>query len=145
MRPFRIVACVLAVVAFVSGVTGCFESPLTAAAKIANGQISQLSANEIKMLNQAAIAVGAAQNPPVTVPTLTDAQAAALASFFAVNSIEEIEDFQEIVAAVESGQSVPGLAELAAAFAGGTLGGSGEIDGATLTQIFNQGLGGSAG
>src|SRR5215468_1941165 len=88
---------------------GCGDNIVTATQKILNGQICQLSANEIKALNQSAVSIGAQQTPPVTVPTLTDAQAAALSNFAAQNGLCTQADLQNLQNRINNGPPFVGL------------------------------------
>ncbi|HUN79920.1 MAG TPA: hypothetical protein VMV81_00255 [Phycisphaerae bacterium] len=118
---------------------GCGDNIVTAVQKITSGQICKLSANEIKALNQAAITVGANQTPPVTIPALTDDQAAALAKFAADNGLCTEADLENIQNRVDNGPPLVGLNDLAAAF--GNIDPS-NVDANELSMIFKQALGG---
>lgn len=102
------------------GMTGCIgESILSAAAKVAGGQIASLTAGEIIILNQTFVDIVGSQDPNSTPPTLTTAQAQALADFFSANNLNTFEDFQALsVTAPNDPGSIKGLDALAAAFAG---------------------------
>ena len=118
---------------------GCGDNLVTAAQKVANGQICQLSANEVLALNDAAISVGASQTPPVTIPRLTADQAAALSKFAADNSLCTQQDFENLESRIQNGPPLVGLDELAAAF--GDIDPE-NIDADELAMIFNQYIGG---
>ena len=127
---------------FLVGATGCGENILTAGAKVASGEISQLSANEIMILNQTLIDVLAAENPDVTVTPLTEPQAEALSNFFQANSLDTPEDFTALEQTAQTDPaSIQGVTELAAAF-------SAELDPdnfdpAALAEILGALFGGS--
>ncbi len=110
---------VLVATALVVSAAGCFgESVVTAGSKVAAGQISTLSANEIKILNQTIIDVLTASDPTLTPTPLTDAQAEAVSAFFVANSLDTIEDFEALADASQTDpSSIQGLDALAAAFA----------------------------
>ncbi|MFQ5429055.1 MAG: hypothetical protein ACE5E1_01990 [Phycisphaerae bacterium] len=138
--------CALIAIVLPVGMTGCFgESILSAAAKVAGGQIASLTANEIKILNQTAIDLFASQNPGVSIPVMNDAQAEALANFFAANNLNTLEDFDALqqTAQTDPGQ-IQGLDELASAFAGSdnTIDPN-NVDPETLGSIFDGLFGGS--
>ena len=118
---------------------GCGDNLITAAQKITNGQICQLSTNEIKALNQAAITLGGQQTPPVTVPTLTDAQAAALSQFAAQNNLCTQDDLRNLQTRIKNGPPLVGLEELATAF--GSLDPK-SVDANGIAMIFKQFIGG---
>lgn len=108
--------------------------------KIASGQICSLSANEIIALNGAAVQVGASQTPPVTIPTVTTAQAQALADFFALNAICTAQDIEGLPARIEAGEVLQGLDALAAAFGEITIDPS-NLDPTVLLSLLSQVLG----
>jgi hypothetical protein len=118
---------------------GCGDNLVTATQKILNGQICQLSANEIKALNQGAVSIGAQQTPPVTVPPLTDAQAAALSKFAAENSLCTQADLQNLQNRINNGPPFVGIEELAAAF--GTFDAN-TVDANDIATIFRGFVGG---
>jgi hypothetical protein len=115
-------------------VAGCFENIFTALSKLANGQISQLTANEIKLLNQLAIDIGKSQNPPVHIAMLTDAQAQALADFAKANNINTIEQLQNLPQQMMDGVPLEGLDALAMAFGNDP----GTFDADALAAILQQ-------
>ena len=82
MRSMKQKACVVMVSMAVVVMTGCFgESILSAAAKVAGGQISTLTAGEIMILNQTASDLVGTADPSVQVPALTQPQAVAVSDF----------------------------------------------------------------
>jgi hypothetical protein len=119
---------------------GCGDNIVTATQKILNGQICQLSANEIKALNQSAVSIAAQQTPPVTVPTLTDAQAAALSKFAAENSLCTQADLQNLQSRINNGPPFVGVDELAAAF--GASFDANAVDAEDIATIFRGFIGG---
>ncbi|HPF40029.1 MAG TPA: hypothetical protein P5081_03780 [Phycisphaerae bacterium] len=136
MQTGKVRFCALATMTLGLGLTGCFgESILSAGAKVAGGQISELTANEIKILNETVVGVLASTNPGFTAEPLTDAQASALSSFFKANSLNTIEDFEQLQQTAESNpDSLEGLDELAAAFSDSeTI----DPDNFDFDQIFN--------
>ncbi|MFQ5411828.1 MAG: hypothetical protein ACE5EC_06005 [Phycisphaerae bacterium] len=122
MRSMRQKACVVMVSLAVIGMTGCFgESILTAAAKVAGGQISELTANEILILNQTASDLIGATDPNAQVPALTEAQASAVSDFLKANNLNTLEDFDALQQAAQTDpSSIQGLDALSAAFSGST-------------------------
>ncbi len=101
--------------------TGCFfgDSILSAGAKLASGQISQLTPGELQILNQTISGVLAADNPDLQIEPLTDDQATAVSSFLAANNLNTFEDFEALgETARNNPESLQGLDELAAAFEG---------------------------
>jgi len=120
---------------------GCGDNILTAASKIASDQICQLSANEIKVLNQTLIDLGHQQQPPVEVPSITDLQAAAIANFLAVNNFCTIEDLQNLPTRIRAGEQLNGLDELAAAF--GNIDPN-NVNPDDLAHLLNQSIGASS-
>lgn len=129
------------------GLTGCFgDSIISAGAKVVGGQISSLSTGEIKILNQTVIDVLASTNPGFTAEPLTDAQADALSNFFKANNLNTIEDFEALKTTAETNpDSLQGLSELEAAFAGSQNFDAENFD---FDQIFNAlfgALGGTGG
>jgi len=120
MRNRKGTLCALGVTALsVTMLTGCFgESILTAGAKVAGGQMSTLSGNEIQILNQTVIDLLSNENPGFEPEPLTDTQADAVANFLKVNSLNAFEDFDALQQQFETDPaSIQGLAELEAAFA----------------------------
>ncbi|MCA9254665.1 MAG: hypothetical protein KDA33_03465, partial [Phycisphaerales bacterium] len=117
MQTGKVRFCALATMTLGLGLTGCFgESILSAGAKVAGGQISELTANEIKILNETVVGLLASTNPGFTAEPLTDAQASAISSFFKANDLNTIEDFEQLQQTAESNpDSLEGLDELAAA------------------------------
>lgn len=120
------------------GLAGCFENIFTALSKLANGQISQLTANEIKLLNQLAIDIGKSQNPPVNIGLLTDAQAQALANFAKANNINTVEQLQSLPEQMMNGVPLQGVNELAEAFGNDPNNFDAEALAAILQQIATQ-------
>lgn len=101
--------------------TGCFfgDSILSAGAKLASGQISQLTPGEIQILNQTITDLLTSDNPDVQIEPLTNDQASAVSNFLASNNLNTFEDFEALGATIENNpDSLKGLDELAAAFAG---------------------------
>ncbi len=119
--------------------TGCGDL-VSGVNKIASGQICSLTANEIKALNGAAIQVGASQTPPLVIPTINDAQAQAIADFFALNAICTAQDIEGLPARIEAGEDLQGLDALAAAFGEETIDPS-NLDPTILINLLNQILG----
>lgn len=136
--------CALATMVLGIGLTGCFgESIVSAGAKVASGQISQLTSGEIKILNQTVTDVLASTNPGFTAEPLTDAQAEALSSFLKSNNLNTIEDFEALKTTAETNpESLQGLDELAAAFNNGQDYQGQDFD---LDAIFNALFGASGG
>ncbi len=126
MRICALVLCGLAV-----SVGGCFgENILTATGKVIGGQMSTLTPNEIRLLNEAAIALLGSQDPNVEAIPLTEAQAEAISNFLALNNINTVEDVEAIAQLAETNpDQILGLEELAAAFAGTA---ADELDPATV-------------
>lgn len=128
--------CALATMALGLGITGCFgDSILSAGAKIAGGQISQLTAGEIKILNETVVGVLSSTNPGFTVEPMTDEQADALSNFFKANGLDSIADFEQLQQTAENDpDSLEGLDELSAAYNGGDAFDGENFD---FDQIFN--------
>jgi hypothetical protein len=128
--------------------TGCvFESILTAGLKIANGQLNQLSANEILLLNQAVIDFLKSENPGTELTPLTPAQAQAVVTFLQANGITTPESLQGLIMDAQNGGTINGLDELAAAFAG-SENQFADPDNPTqeeLDALFGQAFGGNGG
>ncbi|MCB9856732.1 MAG: hypothetical protein H6818_13715 [Phycisphaerales bacterium] len=136
MKSRNLRFCALATMALGLGLTGCFgDSILSAGAKIAGGQISQLTAGEIKILNETVAGVLASTNPGFTAEPLTDDQATALSNFFKANNLNSISDFEQLQQTAENNpDSLEGLDELSAAFNGGDAFDGENFD---FDQIFN--------
>jgi hypothetical protein len=122
MKAIRIGICGIIVVGLTVGVSGCFPSTLGdlmgAGIKILNGQISTLTAGEVKALNAVAIGV-INENTGSNLQPITDAQAQAVADFLQANNLNTPEDFQQLADTAEQDpSSIQGLDELAAAFQG---------------------------
>ncbi len=123
--------------------TGCgAESILSATAKILGGQISQLTAGEIQILNQTALnVIGSTLNVETT--PLTLAQAEAVSSFLKINDLNTIDDFTTLASQAESNpESIEGLDDLADAFQGTDFDDEGEFDPSQLGNLFQAILGG---
>ena len=121
MRRIKYATCAALLVCIVVGTTGCGPNPLfdliNAGLKITNGQISQLTAAEVKTLNEVAVGV-ISEATGVTVDPLTDDQAAAIVTFFAANDVNTADDIEQLAQqAADDPSQIEGLAELAAAFA----------------------------
>lgn len=139
--------CALVALMLPIGVTGCFgDNILSAGAKLLSGQISQLTAGEIMVLNDVVVGVIKAENPGFNPPPLTSTQAGALSTFFKTNTINTIEDAQKLGETAQNNpDAIQGLAELAAAFAGSELTiDPDNIDSSTIDQIFGAIFGGSS-
>jgi hypothetical protein len=95
---------------------GCGDNILTATQKFLAGQFCQLSATEIKALNQTAQSVLAGQNPPITIPLVTDAQATAISDFLRLNSVCSVAAIENLPNLVDQGQQLQGVSALATAF-----------------------------
>ena len=126
----------------------CGESLISAGLKIANGQLNQLSANEILLLNQGVNDYLKSQDPNAPTNTLTQAQAQALAAFLAANNITTPESLQTLIMNAQNGGTPPvGLDELAAAFADSNtqVADPNNPTQAELDAIFGQAFGGNGG
>lgn len=118
-KRIKFMALALSVAAVSS--TGCFfgESILSAGAKLASGQISQLTAGELQILNQSVIGLLGSQNPGFDPQPLTTEQAEAVSNFLKANNLNTFEDFEALAKiAEENPELLEGLDELAAAFEG---------------------------
>ena len=128
---------------------GCFfESILTAGLKIANGQLNQLSANEILLLNQGINDFLKSQDPNAPTNTLTQAQAQALATFLGANNITTPESLETLVTNTQNGGApIVGLDALAAAFVGSNtqFADPNNPTQEELDAVFGQALGGNNG
>ncbi len=135
VRVCALVLCGLAV-----GVGGCFgENILTATGKVIGGQMSTLTPNEIRILNEAAIAFLGSEDPNFEAVPLTEAQAEAIANFLALNNINTVEDIEAIAQLAETNpDQILGLEELAAAFAGTDVDGldPNNLDPEDLNEVF---------
>lgn len=146
MKTKRQRICALVALMLPIGVTGCFgDNILSAGAKLLSGQISQLTAGEIMILNEVVVEVIKAENPGFNPPPLTSTQAGALSTFFQVNTINTIEDAQQLATTAQNDpDAILGLAELAAAFAGSELDiNTDNIDASTIDEIFGAIFGGA--
>lgn len=146
MKSTRRRICALMAVLLPVGVTGCFgDNILSAAAKLASGQISDLTAGEIKILNDLAIGVLQSQNPGFNAPALSDGQAEALSVFFKANQLNTVEDFQQLSQTAQTDPSaIQGLDALAQAFAGSGMSiDPNNFDPNTIDEIFGAIFGGS--
>ncbi len=139
--------CVALTAVIASGATGCGTNPLLAAAsgamKIANSQMSQLTAAEVQAMSELVIGVineqmGVNQQP------LTADQAAAIVAFLQANNINSLDDLAAIIQrAQDDPGSVQGLNELAQAFAGtGNEFDPNNVNSETLNDIFATAFGG---
>ncbi len=147
MKTKRLRICALVALMLPIGVTGCFgDSILSAGAKLLNGQISQLTAGEVLILNEVVVGVIQAENPGFNPPPLTNTQAGALVTFFQANTINTLEDAQQLAAAAQTNpEAIQGLEALAVAFAGTDLDIDTEnIDASTIDQIFGAIFGGAS-
>lgn len=147
MKTRRQRICALVAFMLPVGVTGCFgDNILSAGAKLLNGQISQLTAGEIMVLNDVVVGVLKAENPGFNPPPLTSTQAGALSTFFQANTINTVEDAQLLAQTAQADPTaIQGLPELATAFAGSDLNiDPNNIDSATIDQIFGSIFGGSS-
>jgi hypothetical protein len=122
MKAIRTGLCGVFVVAITAGVSGCFPSTvgdlLGAGIKVLNGQISTLTAGEVKALNAVAIGV-INESIGSNLEPITDAQAQAVADFFQANNLDTPEDFQQLAdTAAQDPSSIEGLDDLATAFQG---------------------------
>ena len=120
MRTRRMKVCALVLCGLAVSVGGCFgENILTATAKVIGGQMSTLTPDEIRLLNEAAIALFGSQDPNFEAVPLTQAQAQAISNFLALNNINTVEDVEAIIRLARTNpEQILGLEELAAAFAG---------------------------
>lgn len=146
MKTKRQRICALVAFMLPVGVTGCFgDNILSAGAKLLSGQISQLTAGEIMILNEVVVEVLKAENPGFDPPPLTNTQADALSTFFQANTINTIEDAQQLAETAQNNpEAIQGLEELAAAFAGSDLDiDTDNIDASTIDQIFGAIFGGA--
>ncbi len=116
MKSYKLLTSVPIFAGLLLGIMGCGDNIVTAVSKVATGQICQLSTNEIKALNQTAIGLGASQNPPANIPTLTDAQAQAVSEFLAQNGLCTIQDIEGLPTRLRNGEQFQGQEALAAAF-----------------------------
>ena len=147
MKTKRQRICALVALMLPIGVTGCFgDNILSASAKLLSGQISQLTGGEIQILNDVVVGVIKAENPGFDPPPLTSTQAGALSTFFQVNTINTIEDAQQLATTAQNDpDAILGLAELAAAFADSELNiDPDNIDSSTIDQIFGSIFGGAS-
>jgi len=146
MKTKRQRFCALVALMLPVGITGCFgDSILSAGAKLLSGQISQLTAGEIMILNDTVVGVLKAENPGFNPPPLTSTQAGALSTFFQANTVNTIEDAQNLAKTAQTNpDAIQGLDELAAAFAGSDLNiDPNNVDSTTIDQIFESIFGGS--
>lgn len=108
------------------GATGCMPQEvndlINGGVKLANGQVSDMTASEIMAVANTTIELINSQLPEgeTPLPTLTPEQAAALVTFLdangSPNSPEEVEAL--IQQAIDDPSSIQGVDELAAAFGG---------------------------
>lgn len=138
--------CALVALLLPVGVTGCFgDNILSASSKLLSGQISQLTAGEVQILNDVVVGVLQSQNPGFNPPPLTDTQAGALVTFFQANTINTLEDAQALAETAQNNpEAIQGLEELAAAFAGTELDiDPNDIDADDIDEIFGAIFGGA--
>lgn len=100
--------------------SGCEVSILASAgAKLANNQVGDLTADEIRVLSQIAAEAINANNPGAGAIVLNQQQSQALVDFFNCNNVQTTQDFQNLSANAQSNPgSVQCLDQLAAAFQG---------------------------
>lgn len=120
MRLARLGMCVGLMGCVTFGTAGCIPAAmldlLNAGMKIMNEQISTLTPQEIKTLNEVAIGIINEQTGQ-NLPPLTDEQADAISAFFVANELNTFADFEQLADQAEADPSqIEGLAELAAAF-----------------------------
>jgi hypothetical protein len=120
MRLLKVGVCITLAGLIGAAASGCMATPLndliSAGLKIANNQMSQLTASEVKALSDAAVTMVNSQTGGAG-QSLTDAQAAAVVEFLVANQINSPQDIEGVIRQGEADHgSVPGLAELAAAF-----------------------------
>lgn len=103
------------------GSAGCDVLILPGAlAKLANSAVGDLTASEIRVLSQVAVEVINSQAPGTNAMPLTEAQAQALVDFLDANNVVTFEELETLLNEAQGDPSaIQGLAELAAAFAGG--------------------------
>lgn len=106
------VVCLLAISS-----TGC--DSLTALTKLGDCSAGFLTSSDILGLNASVKDLLAQQNPPVDIPSLSEAQAQALATFLEANDANCASEIEALIEKADSDpESVQGLADLAAAFDG---------------------------
>lgn len=119
-RRGKLVGLMLAGGIFV-GSAGCDVLILPGAlAKLANSTVGDLTASEIRVLSQIAVEVINSQSPGAGAMPLTEAQSQALVDFLDANNVLTFEELEALLNEAQGDPSaIQGLAELAAAFAGG--------------------------
>ncbi|MBX3396076.1 MAG: hypothetical protein KF841_11985 [Phycisphaerae bacterium] len=141
----KIAACAICV--SVVGMSGCGgDNILSAVSKVLGGQMSQLTAGEILVLNRAAASVVSQFTglPPVT---LTTPQAVAVSNFLQVNELDTIQDLETLARTAQSDpDSVQGWDDLSGAFAGSDFDNDeGEFDPSRLGDLFGHIVSGASG
>lgn len=114
--------CVVLIAGLAVATAGCGTDPLVSAAtgamKIANSQMTQLTAAEVQALSQVVVNLINEQTGG-SQPPLTAEQAAAIVAFLQANNINSPDDITALIEqAQQDPSSIQGLDALAAAFAG---------------------------
>jgi hypothetical protein len=120
MKRTEMVVRAFVVVGMTVGATGCFSSPvndlISGGVKLANGQIGDMTASEIKAISDTVTGVVDTQGGP-TLDTLTLEQSQAVVDFLDANNLNTFADVDALVARAQQDPSVvQGLDALAAAF-----------------------------
>lgn len=147
MRLAKTGLCVALTAVIAFGATGCGTDPLLAAAsgamKIANSQMSQLTAAEVQAMSELVIGVineqmGVNQQP------LTADQAAAIVAFLQANNVNSPDDLAALIEQAQTDPSViQGLDGLAQAFIGtDSEFNPNNVNPGTLNDIFAAAFGG---
>lgn len=121
MRKLEVVVRALVLLSITVGGTGCFSSPvndlINGGVKLANGQVGDLTAGELKAVSDAVLDVASNQFGQ-TVDRLTPEQAQALVDFLDANNITTFDELATFAQNAEQDPStVQGLDALSAAFA----------------------------
>ena len=122
MKTAKPVICVVLIAGLAAATVGCGTNPLVSAAtgamKIANSQMTQLTAAEVQALSQVVVQIINEQTGGNQAP-LTAEQAAAIVAFLQANNVNSPDDITALIEqAQEDPSSIQGLDELAAAFVG---------------------------
>jgi hypothetical protein len=107
----------IVLIAFVATTAaGCGTLDLaSAASKIANDQLGELTGHDIKVLSDAAVDALNSQDPTLHLTPLTQEQADALAAFLHANNVQTRADLTNLINNAET-TTPAGLDDLAAAF-----------------------------
>lgn len=115
MKRSRYLICLTMLGSLSFAVAGCDAFVIPGALlKVANCEIGELTATEIRVLSEAAADLINEQDPSANATGLTQEQAQAIVNFLAANNVKTCEDLENLFE--QDLESIQGLEELAAAF-----------------------------